>query len=162
MAIKSISASRLIAFLAASKMNNEEIEEAKIFLSNASLKEILLHINEARSTLLGETPKPITLEANQVLDNTLSADVVTQIERLLIYEAALNKSEAALLISASLKRRNRKLSIPEFNSKDGFRRWLGQVANCVPLGELLHAASAIRHKRVLSQPDDWIDPDLKK
>ncbi|MDP9990379.1 hypothetical protein J2W28_000238 [Variovorax boronicumulans] len=161
MAIKGISASRLIALLAASKMNDEEIQEARAFLTTTTPDNLLLHVKKARQVLSVEEPTPIALQAKQTLSNVLSADVATQLERLLVHEASLSKSEASRLLTSALTRRNRKLSLPNFNSKDGFRRWLNQVAECVPLGELLHAAAAIRNTRVHTQPDDWIDPDSK-
>jgi len=162
MAIKSTSANRLIALIAASKMSDEEIQEAKFFLHTTSLQDFLRHVRTARRSLFGEEPAPIAVVASTVPETVLSADVVIQLERLLVGETSLTKAEAVRLLSSVLKRRYPKTEFPEFNSKDGFRRWLNQVAEQVPLGELLHVAASIRNTRVHSQPDDWIDPDSTK
>ena len=103
---------------------------------------------------LGEVELPISASVGHSL--SIDRDAIDSIERLLITEAGFSKMGAAEVLSDALQKRHRGLFVPQFNSKDGFAKWLRQVANVVPLGELLHVAATLRNEYVHSPTDDWL------
>lgn len=80
--------------------------------------------------------------------------VVEDIYRLLISEANIPATDAGRLLYLSLSRNSK--SIPPFRAKEGFRRWLTQIAKKMPPSELLHHATKIRNQAVHNErATDW-------
>lgn len=156
MAIVKYQSQRLVLLLAAGHFSDKEIEQLHQYIKNTPLDNILSDVKLVRRqfTETGEAPQLLpNLSSEQ--SNVLSNDSAQQIERLLVTEAGFSKMQAAELLAASLRKKGH--AVTPFNSKDGFQRWLNQIAAQVNLSLLLHTAATIRNSRVHGLGDDWID-----
>ena len=155
---------RFEVLLAATQFSEQDIAAIYHHLRATSLEEFIRQIRTHQIFIddhqIGSAV--VTRPAEEKIDAPLGGDVAAQIERLLILDSGLQKSEAALLLTETIKKRHPKSPIVQFNSKDGFRRWLNILSYQIPLAEILHAAATVRNSRVHAKNDDWLDPDTPK
>jgi hypothetical protein len=156
-----ININRLTMFFASSGMSDEHVLDLLRQLHTLTPDEIILRIHLDRDYLnssLQQSRSMLDLGTDAVRSSAgFDSDALKQVERLLVVEARLQKLDAAELLAAELLRRNRSVSIPTFNPKEGFAKWLRQVSSSFPLAEILHVAAALRNRRVHSAGDDWIE-----
>jgi hypothetical protein len=82
-------------------------------------------------------------------------DEILRIEQILMAQSGLNKSKLTALFSQELIGRGiSRSSIPD-PSKIAFRRWLEKLAQRIPIGELLRAASKLRNELAHGSRIDW-------
>lgn len=161
MVVKNSPFRRLSMILAASNFSQEEITALLRHVRSTPIPEMLSEIEVERS-LLDEAPVSLqvptsTKRPDASIGEPMGQEMTAQVERLLIQEAGLTKVGAAEALQTALLRRHPEARYHSFNSKDGFSRWLKQIATDISLSEILHAAAMIRNSRVHGRGDDWID-----
>ena len=160
MVVKQHTLSRLCMLLAAMRLSEVELIALLRELRDAPLPQILSHVHKYKSLLDQESLSvqlPVEpVDPSSARESPISEEITSQIERLLVREAGLTKAVAAQALSAALLARNPRGTPAPFNAKDGFSRWLKQLALDFSPSEILHAAAMIRSSRVHAQGDDWL------
>jgi hypothetical protein len=152
---------RLLLLLAGSGMTETELREVLSHIKDTPIRSIVERVLrldpnavEMASVVEDEVFPYRPVKTSAEPDST---DVLNAIERLLVEEAGLTKSAAAFALHKWLQVRHPKRVVPAYQSKDGFAKWIRQLAGTFSLSELLHAASSIRNRRAHGQGDDWLD-----
>jgi hypothetical protein len=123
----------------------------------------LIHLVESlrrridASNLLSDSPVGAQPQVPATVQEPMGDEIAEQIQRLLVSEAGLTKIAAAQTLTDALRRRHPKEVVVPYNTKDGFARWLRQLAMVYPLSEILHVAASVRNSRIHSRSDDWLD-----
>lgn len=154
--------SRLSLMLAAARFTDQEVmalaKQVKT-IEDAELVRLVrsIRIDAEMSNALSGSAVGDASQRTSKHNRPVGEDVVANIQRLLVDEAGLTKIAAAQALVNKLRRRNPTGAVVPYNSKDGFARWLNQIAQEYSLSEILHAAASIRSSRVHSRGDDWLD-----
>lgn len=84
----------------------------------------------------------------------LNDELAEKVQRLLIDEAHLTKTQALDLLSLAVRRRYPAVEVAP-DPKKGFAAWIRRLRTVVPESDLLHLATTIRNSLVHERPHDW-------
>lgn len=147
---------RVSLLLASSDLEASELRSLERWLEKNGPRRLMSMIEDLRALSESREPSNPLLRRNEVDAPSPNADLVDRIERLLIDEAGLGKSEAASLLQNELRLEGISPSdVPTLN-RTAFSRWIEQVAARVSPSLLLHIATRVRNDRVHGRSSsDW-------
>lgn len=140
---------RLVLLLAASQIAEEEIFEALKTAERMGASRVTESVYSFRKELRAIGPRMLRGTEYDVPH----LQIVEDVYRLLIIEAGIPATDAGQLLYSSVSKNSK--NIPQFRAKEGFRRWLTQIAKRLPPSELLHHATKIRNQSVHGASPDW-------
>ena len=145
---------RFCALLAVGDLRKDDIQRVLARLRNMSAEMVVDDVSEIRNILnsISAGEESLSSSTESVYD-----DVIQQINRLMLKEARLTKSEAAEAIWLALNKKYPERRTPP-PGRAGFANWLRTLLREYEDGELLHVITRIRNDFAHSRPeDDWLN-----
>jgi hypothetical protein len=146
---------KTVFLLAAADLKQKDVEEFVAKVKLLDISDIWLSVKEAKISLLLSSKIAESPNRQDQRINVSHSETTVKIVQLLIIDAGLEKSKAAQILSAEIKRKNPRVEIAKMDSKRGFAAWIKKLTITIPESELLHLATLIRNEYVHMTSSDW-------
>lgn len=146
---------RLVALLAASGYEERDLISMARAAHDVHPSRLVDMVSDSRKIMsrpLGQTGSEAG-DASGAGEERVRRDAVDRVANLLIQEAKLSPSEAALRMAKALPKHGKEIAV--FRPKDGLRAWLTRISSRFSPSELLHYATRIRNESTHQTSSDW-------
>lgn len=138
--------SRILLKLAASDLSLKELRDFAQGIERVGAHEMLNVIEELRERSRSWEGKSLRSPRSAWSDQYPEDDVVFRIEKMLIHEMGLLKSQAASILLEAMKSEGAlPANFPELN-RESFSSWLGKIIRYTSSSEVLHFVEKLRRK----------------